>query len=806
MKRQYIIILLAALGLTSCSVDKFLQPGQKVLQRNEVVVTMADSSVVPPEVSEAVSNLQQYYYQEPNRRFLFMRVGMRLYCSTNPSDTSSWSRFWRNQGEPPVIYDPIAASRTANQMATLLKTKGCFNSTVTTDTVHDGSSFVIARYNIKATQRRKIDEVRFGCRQPEIDSLMKKWKNESFLKEDDYYDQQKMTQEQSRIASLLRDSGYYYASPDLVQFYVDTTYDSQRLSISVRVRLPMVQNPDSAATTYIPLKRYHIDNVYLYPNITTAVNGPKRQYDTLIFPYPSRNGHITNYQFIYDNKISPSPRTICRSLFIRNGQAYRPIFASITSNTLFGLHNFKFIDINYEESPNSTDTNALLDARIRLLNNTQHRLALSFEISNASGVSHSGGDFITSGNLGLGTSLSYRNCNLFGGAEALNVETSLLFDLPKKVLSSNGNDFYNTFSAFENSLNLTLDLPSFLIPFSDRFRGQYSRPHTLVGLSANYIFRNIVIPLKDNTSTELSLERILFSGSYGYTWNHRRNHQHKLIPFNLTYTHIISGAEYYYYLHEITSDWIRFFFQSYDYVLLNTHYEYTYTNQTIGKRNNFDYLNFSVETAGNLINAVDRLINKGNSLDSLYYQYIRFEGEYKRYIYWGKDNTLVLRLLAGAGIPYGHSFTLPYEKMFIGGGPNTMRGWPLRRLGGYGLEAQAYSDIALGVGEIMLVSNIEQRFPIVSIFEGAVFADIGNVWDYSSWGIGKDKKLNPSYLLNTIALDAGIGLRANISIITLRLDLALPIYDPGYSVGERWIGTHWSWDKIALNFGINYPF
>ena len=249
-----------------------------------------------------------------------------------------------------------------------------------------------------------------------------------------------------------------------------------------------------------------------------------------------------------------------------------------------------------------------------------------------------------------------------------------------------------------------------------------------------------------------------------------------------------------------------FIFQAFDYVLLNTHYEYTYTNQTIGKRNNFDYLNFSVETAGNLINAVDRLINKGNSLDSLYYQYIRFEGEYKRYIYWGKDNTLVLRLLAGAGIPYGHSFTLPYEKMFIGGGPNTMRGWPLRRLGGYGLEAQAYSDIALGVGEIMLVSNIEQRFPIVSIFEGAVFADIGNVWDYSSWGIGKDKKLNPSYLLNTIALDAGIGLRANISIITLRLDLALPIYDPGYSVGERWIGTHWSWDKIALNFGINYPF
>lgn len=805
MRKQHIIILLAAWCLSSCSVEKFLQPGQKVLQRNEVVVRMADSSDVPPEMSDVVSQLQQYYYQEPNRKFLFMRIGMRLYCSTNPADSSGWSRFWRNQGEPPVVYDPVAASRTANQMATLLKTKGCFNSTVTTDTLHHGSSFVTARYNIKATPRRRIDEVRFGCRQPEIDSLMKKWKNESLLKVNDYYDQQTMTREQTRIASLLRDSGYYFASPDMVQFFVDTNYDSQRLSISVRVRLPLNQTADSAAPPYQPLKRYRIDNVYLYPNITTAINGPTRHYDTLIFPYPSPNGKITNYQFIYDNKISPSPRTICRSLFIRNGQTYRPLFASITSNALFGLHNFKYIDINYDESPNSTDTNALLDARIRLLNNTQHRIALSFELSNASGVSQSGGDFITSGNLGLGTSLSYRNSNLFGGAEALNVESSLLFDLPKKVFSSTNSDFYNTFSAFENSLTLTLDLPVFLIPFSSRFRSQYNRPHTLVGLNANYIYRNIVMPVDVSSSNEISLERILFSGSYGYTWNHRRNHQHKLIPFNLTYTHIISGAEYYYYLHEITSDWIRLFFQSYNYILLNTHYEYTYTNQTIGKRNNFDYLNFSVETAGNLLNAVNHIF-KINNFDSLYYQYFRFEGEYKRYIYWGKDNTLVLRFLAGAGIPYGNSYTLPYEKMFIGGGPTTMRGWALRRLGGYGMDYQSYSNVALGVGEIMLVSNIEQRFPIISIFEGAVFTDIGNVWQYSSWGLDKNNTFKPANILSTLALDVGIGLRANISIITLRVDLALPLYDPGYYSGDRWITSHWGWDKITVNFGINYPF
>lgn len=788
--------------------QKYLQPGQKVLHNNEVNVVMADSSKVPPEVDEALSNVRQYYYQVPNKRVLFMRMRMRLYCSTNPNDSSGWSRFWRNQGEAPVVYDAVAAQRTAAQIATLLKTKGCFNSTVTTDTVHYGSSSVIARYNITATRRRKIDNITFGCRQPDIDAMMKKWKTESLLKEGDYYDQQKMTQEQSRIASLLKDSGYYFASSDMVRFYVDTTYDSQSLSISVRLRLPQRQNGDTVEN--MTLRRYHLDKIYLYPNVSTALNGEQRRFDTLVYPYQWRDTNITDYYFIYDKKINPSPRTLCRTILLRGGQVYRPRFASLTSNALFGLHNFKYVDISFEESPFSTDSNALLDARIRMLNSSRHRLSLSLELTNASDITQNVGNFFTSGNLGLGTSLGYQNNNLFGGAEMLKIEGSLLFDLPKNVFGSKNNDFRHTFSTFENNVNFTLDLPDFLLPFVNQMTSQFNRPHTLIGFSAGYIFRNTVMPGIEGSPIAVNLERILFNTSYGYSWNHRRYHQHKLFPINFTYTHIISGAEYYDYLHTITDDLLRLMFQSYDYMLLNTHYEYTYTNQRIGLRRNFDYFNFSVETAGNLLNGISSLFNLHHALDSQSYQYFRFEGEYKRYIYWGENNTLVLRALAGIGIPYGHSATLPFEKMFVGGGPTTMRGWTLRHLGGYGMYLystdDSMEDLAIGVGEVMLVCNIEQRIPIISIFEGAVFADFGNVWSYVDWGIGKYNTFNPRYLLESVALDVGVGLRANVSIATLRLDVALPLYDPSYIEGNRWIGSRWNWNKIALNFGINYPF
>ena len=209
---------------------------------------MADSTDAPPEITQTLANMQQYYHQLPNKRFLFMRLKMRLYCSTNPTDSSTWARFWRNQGEPPVIYDPYAAQRTATQIATLLKTKGCFNSTVTTDTIHYGDNSLIARYNITATPRRKIDDITFSCRQPDVDSILKSWKDESLLKVGDYYDQQIMTQEQNRIASRLKDSGYYHVTPDLVRFYVDTTYDSTPTSAPHSTVPPANSTPSFSPT------------------------------------------------------------------------------------------------------------------------------------------------------------------------------------------------------------------------------------------------------------------------------------------------------------------------------------------------------------------------------------------------------------------------------------------------------------------------------------------------------------------------------------------------------------------------------
>lgn len=813
MKRIYIILsaIAALCCLASCSAEKYLQPGQMLLKRNELDISMADSSAVTPEVAAALADVQRYYYQKPNKRVMWVPLWLHLYCSTNPSDSSHWSNFWRNAGEAPVIYDRSAALRTSDQLGRLMNTKGCFGTTVSTDTVHVGPRSVKAVYHVVATQRRKIDEVNFFSRQEDIRQLLQQWKGDSYLKVGDSYDQQLLTKEQGRIAANLKNEGYYYAGTDVVRFLVDTTYDSHMLSILVNVRPTQTRSQDSASQPV--LYKYRIDNIYIYPNISTALDNSQRHFDTLVYPYITRRG-ATNYNFIYDKRITPSPKVISHSMFIFNGQTYRPRIASNTSAALLGLHNFKYVDINFEESPNSTDTNRLLDARVRLLNSTRHRISLSFELTNSSNMGKSGNNIITSGNLGLGATLGYQNNNLFGGAEMLNVESNLLFDLPKDVFRMQANDFYSTFSTFENSLSASLDLPVFLMPIADEIVWQRSKPHTLIELSANYIYRNLAIPydaLGDNI-TDVTLERLRVGSSFGYTWDHSHNVKHKLLPFNLSYSHLISGNEYYYFLSELTNDQ-QFLFQAFDYILLNTHYEYTLSTQKIGARDNFNYLHFSVETAGNLLNGLNKL---GHAIrhddygfdDLFYYQYFRFESEFKRYIYVGDKSTFVFRTLVGFGIPYGHSGLIPYEKMFVGGGPTTMRGWALRHLG-YGQYPTSTNDFAMGTGEIQLVVNLEHRYPLLGIFEGAIFADIGNVWQCEDWGIGDFFVFQPKEIARGIAFDAGLGLRANVSVITLRLDFALPIYDPGYPTypaNQRWIDKHWGWNKIVTNFGINYPF
>ena len=189
-------------------------------------------------------------------------------------------------------------------------------------------------------------------------------------------------------------------------------------------------------------------------------------------------------------------------------------------------------------------------------------------------------------------------------------------------------------------------------------------------------------------------------------------------------------------------------------------------------------------------------------------QYVRIGAEMTHYNYIGLKSSLVSRVIVGIGIPYGNSVSMPYEKSFFGGGPTTMRAWQLRRLGPGSYQSGKGDMVAdvERVGDLQLVMNIEGRFPIAGIFEGAVFADMGNVWLFRPSDQYFDGHIKLNSLPSEVAVGAGIGLRVAVSIATIRVDFAIPFYDPGYDNALRWRPPHWNFNQIVTNFGINYPF
>ena len=105
---------------------------------------------------------------------------------------------------------------------------------------------------------------------------------------------------------------------------------------------------------------------------------------------------------------------------------------------------------------------------------------------------------------------------------------------------------------------------------------------------------------------------------------------------------------------------------------------------------------------------------------------------------------------------------------------------------------------------VKLTTNIEYRYPFNDMFEGAVFADAGNIWSTKDSGIGDEFKFNK--FISQMGLGSGFGLRINVAYITVRIDLAYKLHDPNQPKGERWVFDKIKPFKPTFNFSIGYPF
>ena len=171
-----------------------------------------------------------------------------------------------------------------------------------------------------------------------------------------------------------------------------------------------------------------------------------------------------------------------------------------------------------------------------------------------------------------------------------------------------------------------------------------------------------------------------------------------------------------------------------------------------------------------------------------------------------KNNSIATRFNFGIGVPLLNATTLLFEKSFFLGGANSMRAWEYRTLGpgSYYKTENIAHDIR--TGDIKLELNIEYRGTIYKFIKYGIFVDAGNIWLTH-----KDEKMpNAEFQFNRfykeIGLGAGVGVRFDFSFFIIRIDAALPIYEPSRAIDNRWLKVVDEGGRKSLNKSLNIIF
>ncbi len=485
---------------------------------------------------------------------------------------------------------------------------------------------------------------------------------------------------------------------------------------------------------------------------------------------PHRKFTIGDVTISYPTEIPIRTAVLEELNVLRPGRRYSERAVNTTYTRLSNLSVFN--SVNVTMNPVSDN---VVDCDINLLNGSVQGFKANIEASvNSTGL------------FGISPQLNYFHKNVFHGGELLNLGLKGNFQFkPKEDVRST-----------EFSISSTLRIPKLIGLPNSLFRGP-NLPHTDLTLGFSYQDRP-------------EYKRTMINTSFGYTGNLGRNFFYQFYPFQANIVRLFSVSESF--AERLVED--MFLWNAY-----SDHFDvgvggmlyYTTDASAIPKRTyHYGRLNFDV--SGNLLS----LFNSAMPTDDLgkhtiwqvpYAQYVRGELQLGQTFRFGDNDAqaVALRFLVGAGYAYGNSNTVPFEKQFYAGGANSMRGWQARALGPGGVEPWSeYFLIPSQTGEFKLEANVEYRFPIVWKLEGALFWDMGNVWNLK----GTEWFERSGFSFDTIAADWGLGIRVNLDFILVRIDLGTKVYEPCRPADERLIGpAEWlKRDNFALHFGVGYPF
>ncbi|MFM7018856.1 BamA/TamA family outer membrane protein [Flavobacterium sp.] len=842
------LIIVILLLFVACNTTKRVAEGKRLLMKNEISV---DGKEIKDE------NLFFQLYQKPNSSILGYRLRLNLFNLSKPNADSTyaiwlnkkpkrkarlakllsqkqvdrlgksflvsgWSDFLINTGEAPVIYDSTYTKKSLKRLEAYYYNKGYFDvkANFTSDTTLKKKTNI--KYQIALKKPYLIDSISTQIGSPALDSLYKAKVANSIIKKNKQYATENLEEERNRITTEFRNNGAYLFQQNYISYALDTINTSKKVNVKLIVKDYSYRENDSSKTA--PFELYKISKVAIYTDRSTnKVEAPIKD-----------SVQYKDFMLYSEKKLKYHPKSITNSVFITKGSLFSDTNTQLTTKYLSNLRVFDYPAIEYKIDPKD---NKSLIANIYL----KPRDKFSFGYS-ADFIHSNIQDFGISGNTSLGIR------NVFNGAETFqigfrgNVGAS-------KDLANPKNNFFNI---SEIGVDAKLSFPRLFFPFNlDKIIRKSMIPSTTI--SVGYA-----------KQTNIGLDKQNFTSSFSYNWSPKTNSTFRLDLFNIQYVKNLNTGNYFN-IYQSSYNALNAIANNYptvnqNYFTNDTHqltiengtngftadaltnpsgYSITETDlksirsieerrkrltennlifatsisysQTTKKDltdNSFHAFRTKFESAGNFLSLLARVskqLNKQGGADTFfeveYSQYLKGEFEYIKHWPLPGKKVFAIRSFAGLAVPYGNSKSIPFSRSYFSGGSNDIRAWQPYSLGPG--KSGGLNDF--NEANLKLTLSAELRFNLFGKFNGALFADAGNIWNVLDNTEDDSYTFNGISSLNTIALGTGTGIRYDQGLFVVRFDFGFKTYNPANSENEKWF-KEINLAKSVLNIGINYPF
>ncbi len=752
----------------SCSIRKHIPEGEMILKNNIVEIHSKDVEFSKSDISSCIA-------QASNPKFLGFMPLTWVYYKTENKDSKFIKWINKTMGEKPVYFNNDLKETSVAQISKYLNDVGYFNSAISTE-IKNKRGISKVYYGIYPARPYIIDSVSYKITDSVIYNYVKEIEETLPIKKGEIYNAFNFDDERDQITEHLKNNGYFYFTKDYIFMEVDTNFNDKKANVNIRI--DNVIDPETQK--YVNHKQYTINNIYIYPKgvLQNNVNGDTTQYTFEI------NKHLGNetFHFIYNENPKIRFKTFDNIIQLHTGSLYNSHQVTQTYKALNNLKIYNHNNIDFEPVESDNDSINLLNCNIILNRAKVNYYSLQLEGTNSSG------------DLGILGSFTYRNKNIFRGAEIFNISLRAGTQAQSVLVDDEGNT--SLFNTKEFGIDASIFFPKFLSPIKLKNFAKEYQPRTTLTVGYNLQAR----PIYTRQITLLT---------FGYNWMKNKYEQHIFTPLTLNSVKVDPTPSFQEILEKETNQRIKNQYTSH--LIFGFDYTYIFNNQNVRFIKDFFYFKANLQSSGNLLSAfnntsaIKTVDNYHEILGIRYAQYVRFAFDFRYFKYVKGENQIATRLMVGAGIPYGNSTDMPFEKSFYAGGSNGMRGWQFRELGPGTFNNPDNLNIER-IGDIQLEFNLEYRFPIYSFIKGAVFTDIGNIWTMreNETFAGGQFKFNTFY--KQLAADAGIGIRLDFSFFLFRLDAAAPMVNPAYPEGERWRISKLRFSDFILNFGIGYPF